>query len=198
MNKDDIVRKGYDKIALEYNAARHQFKNEKELEYFISLLPAGAKILDAGCGAGMPVAKFLVEHGFSVTGIDFSINMLKLARQQVPEAEFLEGDMTQLTFPDSSFDGIISLYAIIHNPKEKHALIYQNFYRVLKQGGILFFSTGADEWEGTDDYMGTTMFWSHPKRETSLSLVKQTGFEIIRDEVLERGGETHYWVFCRK
>ncbi len=198
MNNDDIVRKGYNKIASKYNASRHRFKNDKELEYFASLLPKRARILDAGCGAGVPVAKYLVEHGFIVTGIDFSTNMLKLAHQQVPEAEFLEGDMTQLMFPDESFEGVISTYAIIHVPKEKHTLIYQNFFRDLKPGRILTFCTGSDEWEGTEEYMGTIMFWSHPSRETSLSLVKKAGFEIIRDEVVECGGETPYWIFARK
>ncbi len=198
MKQDDIVRKGYNKIAAKYNASRDQFKNEMELEFFISLLPKGARILDAGCGAGVPVGKFLVDRGYSVTGIDISTSMINLARQHVPGAEFLEGDMTQLTFPANSFDGVVSTYAIIHVPKEKHATIYQNFYRVLKPGGILFFSTGPDAWEAIEDYMGTPMFWSHPRKETSLALVKQAGFEIIRDEVLERGGETHYWIFARK
>lgn len=198
MKKDDVVRTGYNKIAAKYNATRGQFRNETELEYFISLLPKEARILDAGCGTGVPVAKFLVDRGYSVTGIDFSTSMLNLARQQVPEAEFLKGDMTKLTFPANSFDGIVSTYAIIHVPKEKHATLYKNFYRVLKPGGILFFSTGPDEWEATENYMGTTMFWSHPPKETSLALVKKAGFEIIRDEVLKRGGETHYWIFARK
>ena len=183
MKKDEIVRKGYNKIASKYNASRHRFKNDRELEYFTSLLPEGGKILDAGCGAGVPIAQFLVEHGFLVTGVDFSTSMLELARQQVPEAKFVEGDITQLTFPDCVFDGIVSTYTIIHVPKEKHATIYQNFYRVLKQGGILFLCTGPDEWEGTEEYMGTTMFWSHPRKEKSLSLIKQAGFEIIRDEI---------------
>ena len=62
MKKDDIVRKGYDKIASKYNASRKRFKNETELEFFISLLPKGARILDAGCGAGVPVTKFLVDR----------------------------------------------------------------------------------------------------------------------------------------
>ena len=198
MKNEDIVRKGYNKIAAKYNESRDQFCNETELEYFISLLPKGGRILDAGCGAGVPVAKYLVDRGYSVTGIDFSTSMLNLARQQVPGAEFLEGDMTHLAFPVNSFDGIVSTYAIIHVPKEKHATIFQNFYRVLKPGGILFFTTGSGEWEATEDYMGTSMFWSHPSKETSLALVKQVGFKIIRDEVLERGGETPYCIFAKK
>ncbi|MFX1561721.1 MAG: class I SAM-dependent methyltransferase [Promethearchaeota archaeon] len=198
MKKDDIVRNGYNRIALKYNASRNRFNNDRELEYFASLLPKGARILDAGCGCGVPIAKYLVKQGFIVTGIDFSTSMLELARRQVPEAEFLEGDMTQLMFPDGSFEGVVSTYAIIHVQTEKHSIIFQNFYRVLRPGGILFVGTGSDEWEGTEDYMGTTMFWSHPSREKSLSLVKQAGFEIIRDEVVECGGETPYWIFAKK
>jgi ubiquinone/menaquinone biosynthesis C-methylase UbiE len=198
MKNEDIVRTGYNKIAAKYNASRDQFNNETELEYFISLLPKRGRILDAGCGAGVPVAKYLVDRGYSVTGIDFSTSMLNLARQQVPEAEFLEGDMTHLTLPANSFDGVVSTYAIIHVPKEKHATIYQNFFRVLKPGGVLSFCTGSDKWEATADYMGTTMFWSHPTKEASLALVKEAGFEIIRDEVLECGGEHPYWIFARK
>ena len=198
LKREKIVRNGYNEIASIYNKIRNRFKHEKELLYFTSLLPKKAKVLDAGCGAGVPVAKFLIDQGFSVTGIDFAVNMLEIARRQVPEAEFLEGDMTQLTFPDASFDGVVSLYAVIHVPKEKHELIFQNFYRVLRPGGILFFCTGHDEWEGTDNYHGATMFWRHYSAEKSLELVKKTGFSVISDEILERGGETHYWVFAKK
>ncbi len=198
LKREKIVRNGYNEIASIYNEIRNRFNNEKELMHFASLLPKRAKVLDAGCGAGVPVAKFLVEQGFSVIGIDIAVNMLEIAKTQVPEAEFLEGDMTQLTFPDAIFDGVVSLYAIIHVPREKHELIFQNFYRILRPGGILFFCTGTDDWEGSDDYYGATMFWSHFSAEKSLELVKRTGFSVISDEIIERGGETQYWVFAKK
>jgi ubiquinone/menaquinone biosynthesis C-methylase UbiE len=198
LKRNEIARNGYNEIASVYNEIRNRFKNDKELKYFASLLPKKAEVLDAGCGAGVPVAKFLIDQGFVVTGIDIAVNMLEIARTQVPEAELIEGDMTQLTFPDASFDGVVSLYAIFHVPREKHELIFQNFHRILRPGGILFFCTGPDEWEGTDDYHGTTMFWSHFSAEKSLELVKKTGFSVISDEILERGGETQYWVFAKK
>jgi ubiquinone/menaquinone biosynthesis C-methylase UbiE len=198
MAKEDIVRKGYSEIATRYNVHRNRFHNEQELERFASLLPHNAKVLDAGCGTGVPVTQFLVKKGCHVTGIDFAPGMIALARQQVPEAEFIEGDMTQLDFSDETFDGIVSTFAIIHVPREKHPQIYQNFYRVLKPRGILFFSTGSDAWEGTDDYLGTTMFWSHYDAETSLAYTNAAGFTIISDEIITRDGETHYWVFAQK
>lgn len=198
MFEEEMVRTGYNKLGHLYNEIRNREKNYLELDYLTTLLPAGGHILDAGCGAGEPVAKYLVEHGFQVTGIDVSPRILELARQPVPEGEFLEGNMTQLTFPDESFDGVVSLYALWHISREKHALVFQNFHRVLKPGGILFFNTGIHEMEGTNNFLGATMYWSSPARETTLTLVNATGFKVIRDEILVRGGETQYWVFAGK
>jgi ubiquinone/menaquinone biosynthesis C-methylase UbiE len=198
MYEEEMVRAAYDKMGSVYNEIRNRYKNKKELDYLATLLPQGGHILDAGCGAGEPVAKYLVEHGFEVTGIDVSLKILEIARKQVPEGTFLEGDMSQMTFPDNAFDAVVSLYAIWHISKNKHGLVFQNFYRVLKHGGILFFNTGVQEMDGTSSFLGATMYWSSPGTEKTLALVKTAGFTIIREEVLVRGGETQYWIFARK
>ena len=49
-DKEEIVRKGYDRRAEEYHAGRHAYDNRKELEKFVSLLPENAMVLDVGCG----------------------------------------------------------------------------------------------------------------------------------------------------
>ena len=74
LNKNDkreIVRKGYDRIAGEYLADRLNFDHTEELQEFVKVLPENAKVLDVGCGAGVPVTRFLVNSGFDVTGVDF-------------------------------------------------------------------------------------------------------------------------------
>lgn len=150
--KEEIVRKGYDKIAEKYQADRHIFDNRKELEEFASLLHRNAKVLDVGCGAGVPVAEFLIESGFDVTGVDFSEGMLKLARKNVPEAKFIKQDMTRLGFKNNSFNGLTASYSIIHVPREKHPSLFQSFHRILKPKGVMLISIGSDEWEGTEEY----------------------------------------------
>ena len=115
-DKEKVVRNGYDKIAREYHASRNRFDHGKELKEFAALLPKNAKVLDVGCGAGVPVARFLVESGFDVKGIDFSENMLKLARKNVPEAVFIKKDMNKLDFAENSFDGLAAFYSVIHVP----------------------------------------------------------------------------------
>jgi ubiquinone/menaquinone biosynthesis C-methylase UbiE len=173
------------------------FDNKKELDEFISLLPKYSKVLDVGCGAGAPVAEFLVERGFDVVGIDFSENMLKLASKNVPKAKFLLRDMTKLDFEVDSFDGLAAFYSIIHVPREKHFSLFQSFHRILKPEGIMLICLGPDEWEATDKYHGTEMFWSHYDPKKSLQLLKEAGFDIISDKVLVRGGEKHYWILAR-
>jgi len=195
--KEGLVKKGYNKIAVEYQADRHTLDNMKELEELASFLPKGAKVLDAGCGAGVPATKFLADSGFEVVGIDFSENMLKLARKNVPNATFIRKDMTKLDFADNSFDGLTALYSIIHVPREKHALLFESFHKILKSEGIMLVCMGPDEWEATKEYYGTSMFWSHHSPAKSLQLAKDAGFQTIFDTILERGKERHYWILAR-
>ncbi len=198
--KENLVQKGYDKIAEEYQADRHRFDHRKELQKFAELLPKNGKVIDVGCGAGVPVARFLVESGFSVVGIDFSEKMIRLARRNVPEATFVRKDMSQLDFADSSFDGLTAFYSIIHVPREKHSQLLRDFSRILKSGGILLVTMGSDEWEATEIYshFGIEMFWSQYAPRKSLQLVKDAGFEVIFDKILVRGKERHYWILARK
>lgn len=130
--KKVIVKNGYDKIAREYQANRHSFDNIEVFREFSNYLPKNARILDAGCGAGVPFARLLMRAGFEVVGVDFSSSMLKLARKKVPEASLIKEDMTKLGFRENSFDGLVALYSIIHVPREMHTLLYQSFHRILK------------------------------------------------------------------
>ena len=195
--KRNLVKEGYNKIAEEYQTDRHIFNHKKELQEFASLLPKDARVIDVGCGAGVPVAKYLVESGFEVVGVDFSEKMLRLARKNVPQAKFIRMDMTRLDFADNSFDGLTAFYSIIHVPREKHSLLFRDFNRILKPNGIMLVCMGPDEWEATEDYYGTKMFWSQYSPQKSLQLIKDAGFEIIFDKILERGKERHYWILAR-
>ena len=198
MKKEEIVRKGYDEIALKFKEFRNIFDNLQELEHLATLLPEKAKVLDVGCGIGIPVARFFVDYGFSVTGIDISERMVELAKQNVPKVEFFQYDMNELVFPDNAFHCITAVYSLFHVPREKHFSILKNFHRMLKQEGILFFCVGHLGGDDTDEFLGEEMFWSNYPPERTLSLVKEAEFEILFDEVLDRGDELQYWVFARK
>jgi hypothetical protein len=75
--------------------------------------------------------------------------------------------------------------------------LFKSFNRILKPNGIMLVCMGPDEWEATEDYYGTKMFWSQYGPEKSLQLIKDAGFEVIFDKILERGKERHYWILAR-
>ncbi|MFX0041063.1 MAG: class I SAM-dependent methyltransferase [Promethearchaeota archaeon] len=193
-----LVEHGYNKIAEDYYNYRDINKFNNELEEFVSLLPHNAHVLDVGCGAGIPTAKFLIERGIKVTGIDLSDKMLNLARENVTKARFIKMDINNLDFKENTFDGIISVYTLFHVPKKNHFEIFQEFFRILKPAGILMINTGVSESEGTSIFFGVPMFWSNFNPKTTLYLIKKTGFSIISEAILERGGEYQYWIFGKK
>src|SRR5215211_1087121 len=95
MDFKKTVKEGYNAIADRYLAERTRDSTDvRLLNELIKRLPANAKVLDAGCGAGIPISQMLSER-FDVTGVDFSEAQIELARKNVPNVEFLCEDMTK-------------------------------------------------------------------------------------------------------
>ena len=203
MDFKKTVKQGYNAIANRYLAQRTRDSEDVRLiNELIERLPANAKVLDAGCGAGIPISQMLSEH-FDVTGVDFSEAQIRLAKKNVPNAEFLCEDMTKLNFPENSFDGITSYYAIIHIPREEHQPLLANFRRMLMPGGLALLCLGAEHLmdDVEEDYLGTRMYWSHYDSETYLRMLKECGFSVIwsrrvADATCEGAG--HLFVLVQK
>jgi len=180
------VRAGYNHIAPAYLVHRSEDSADvRLLQQLIDRLPVGARVLDAGCGAGVPVTRRLSRH-FRVTGVDFSEAQLALARRLVPEARFLQADLTELPFCDGAFDAICSYYAIIHIPRTQHAAVLSAFHRLLKPGGLALICLGAGDLEDgvEEDWLGAPMYWSHFDRETNMRLVQGSGLRILGDHLI--------------
>lgn len=182
-----VVRRGYDDVATDYLAERAETGRERELaEAFAADLRDDSRVLDAGCGAGVPVTTVLADAGHRVVGLDASREQLRLARERVPAA-LVQGDLTRLPFADGAFDALVSFHAVIHVPREEHAGALAEFARVLRPDGRLLVSTGVEPWEGTNpDWLdaGAEMFWSFHGRERNLELLEEAGFVVDGEEVV--------------
>ncbi len=181
MDHKKLVQAGYNAIVAEYLASRPETSEDVLLlQELVTRLPAGAKVLDAGCGAGVPVARIMSQL-FDVTGVDFAQAQIEMARQLVPDAKFICHDIVDLDLPDGFFDAVCSYYAIIHIPRQEHPQLLQNFYRLLKPGGLALLCLGANDIEHDidDNYHGSPMYWSHFDADTNLRLIGEAGFEII-------------------
>lgn len=180
MDSKRLVKTGYNEIASKYLASRPQTSEDVQLlKELVNRLPRAARVLDAGCGAGVPVAGYLARF-FDVTGVDISEKQIELAQELVPRATFICEDITNLDFPDESFDAIVSYFAIFHVPRSKHRGILKNFCRMLKPRGLALLCMGiGDLPHSIEEYYGTQMFWSHYGSEKNLRLLKECSYNII-------------------
>ncbi len=184
----ELVRAAYDRCAEAY-AGQRLAAAGPELGWITGRLTAGSRILDVGCGAGVPVAAQLAAE-FRVTGVDISPKMTALARRNVPSARIVTADATQIDFPPGSFDGIVSFYAVFHVPRQDHPELFRRFARWLRPGGLLLVTVAArDDGPGytEDDFFGQTMYWSNFGPAAYRRFLAEAGFRIEREGVIGGG-----------
>ena len=178
------VAEGYDRIADVYLHWRERTPKQRITTYLdrvTELLPNGARVLDLGCGGGVPYAAMLSGR-FDVIGVDISAGQVALARRLVPGATFLRGDMSSLAFRPGAFDAIVALYSIIHVPREEHESLLQHLYELLRPAGRLLAVLGRDDWVGREsDWLvpGVEMYWSHFDADTNQRMVERAGFRTL-------------------
>lgn len=200
-----IVASGYDRIAaryLDWASATTDEARDLMLARFEEGLPDGARVLDLGCGAGVPSAQRLAER-FQVVGVDISPAQVAAARRNVPSARFIEGDITEVDFAPGSFGGVVALYAISHVPREQHAGLFAAVFGWLAPGGRFLATLGAHDspdWIG--DWLGEPMFFSSHDADENRRLLRTAGFELVGDDVLvthePEGDVSFLWVLARK
>jgi SAM-dependent methyltransferase len=180
LDPKQIVKAGYNKIASEYGAARkHDSDDVQLLHELVERLPRNAAMLDAGCGSGYPVTQFLARY-FQVTGIDFALKQIQLAKERGLSAEFICADIANLPIRENTFDAVCSYYAIIHIPRSEHPKVLENFLNILRPGGLALLCMGAGDLpEDTSRYHSAPMFWSHFGHDTNLDMIDDTGFHIL-------------------
>ena len=197
-----LVASGYDLMAEAY-LQRHGRSEVRShwLRELIGLLPGQTRVLDLGCGAGVPVARELTAGGFQVVGVDLSARQIELARRNVPAAEFVQADMATVELAPTSFDAVSAFYSITHVPRDEHATLLQRIATWLKPNGVFVTSLGADQlddWRG--DWLGVEMFFSHYGADINKRLVRDAGLVIERAELIEQDDEEarFLWIVARR
>ena len=200
-----IVAAGYDAIAeayLAWSQAEDFGGRAKYLAYLLDALPDAVDVLELGCGAGLPVTRALAEH-MEVTAVDISRRQLELARVNAPDATFIQANLEELELPDGAFDATVAFHSVTHLPRERHGALFRRIHGWLRPGGLFVASFGATDnpSDVDDDWLGAPMFFSHFDAETTVALVENAGFEIVRRELvqqIEHGVEGAFlWLIAR-
>jgi len=195
----------YDHFADSYDANRGLFDMTEVFDSFYNRLDCDAgNLLDLGCGAGEPLARYFIDHGWQVTGVDFSKRMLELAGRYVPEMKTVVDDMCKVSFEADTFDAITAVYSLFHVPEKNHQQLFANIHRWLVPGGKLLFTyatreyTGQLEFDGYKEFMGQMLYYSHTSPDKLYQLLEKNGFIIESSDYRDIGDEIFLWVTASK
>jgi cyclopropane fatty-acyl-phospholipid synthase-like methyltransferase len=199
-----IVEAGYDALVDRYGSwagATDDPGRERLLGELMARLADGARVLDLGCGSGVPSTQVLAQR-FAVTGVDLSAGQLAAARRNVPGARLVQGDLATIELPARSWDAVTAFYALAHVPRSEHAAVFARVARWLVPGGLFLATFGAgDSPDWTGDWLGRPMFFSSHDPATNRALLEAAGFDLLVDEVIPtlepEGPVPFHWVLAQ-
>ncbi len=188
----------YEMLGKKYLDYRKMLRSEAYVRAFARKLKKHSRILDVGCGAGVPVDDILTKEGHSVVGIDLSPSLIRLAQKLVPAAEYRVFDMRKLRAGEYRVDGLVCLYAIFHIPRGEHKRVIESFASFLPSGGWLLISMGDRPFEGEHEMYGVNSYSSQWGRAENRRIVVGAGFRITEEAMLVSGGERHQVILAVK
>ena len=164
----------YDKHAEDYVSATAHVDMGSLYRSFLTLVPEGGTILDAGCGSGRDTKAF-VDRGYQVTSIDASARMVEAATR------LTEKPVQQVRFQDlrskGEFDGIWACASLLHVPLVETDDVLERFAAALRTGGVCYLSFKEGDGERREGDRCFTDFTEDSLRER---LKRRETLDIVR------------------
>src|SRR3569833_267296 len=196
----------FDRIGEHYDEAfPHKEGQLAAGEWLLERLPPGSRVLDAGCGTGVPTARQLVEAGHKVTGLDISDEMLRLARRDVPDAEFQRLDIADLDPYLGVFTAVVAFFSLLMLPRAEIPSVLTKIHGLLEPDGHFVLSmVEADLDDTLIHFLGSPVRVTGYVRDELRRLVTAAGFEVLDVRHLSYAPastrhppEVQLFLFCR-
>jgi SAM-dependent methyltransferase len=185
------LKETYNKIATDWHKD-HQADDwwVEGTDKFISFLGPGDSVLDVGCGGGTK-SRYLSKKGLKVTGIDFSDELINIAKIEVPQAEFIVMDMYNAEKLNMKFDGIFAQASLLHIPKKDLSNILRILASKLKPDGFLYVAVKGtipgspeEETKEEDDYgYPYQRFFSYYSMDELIKNFENLGLKIVYKDI---------------
>jgi len=169
----------YRRHANDFNAERSRALFEQGwLDRFATALPAGARILDLGCGMGEPIAHYLIERRCRLCGIDSSAEMISLSRARFPDHEWQVADMRDLAL-GRRFDGVLAWDSFFHLSPDDQRAMFMVFRDHAPPGACLMFTSGPAHGEAIGHLWGEALYHASLSVDEYRELLDAHGFAVM-------------------
>jgi ubiquinone/menaquinone biosynthesis C-methylase UbiE len=160
------------------------------LDRFLALVPPGETVLDLGCGAGEPIARYLIEQAREVWGADFAEPMLAIARERFAQATWVHADMRTLEL-GRTFGGIVGWDSFFHLTMDEQRAVIPILARHLSPGGALLLTVGPGEGEVTGTVEGETVYHASLASPEYARLLGAAGLSVAAFVAEDRDCDFH-------
>ncbi|MBC1182184.1 class I SAM-dependent methyltransferase [Brevundimonas sp. WCHBH090558] len=161
------------------------------LDRFVADLPAGASILDVGCGSGWPIEAALLERGHQVTGMDASPGLIAHAQATLPTGVWSVADM-RAEFPAGPFDGVLAWHSLFHLSPDDQSRVLPALAACVAEGGRLMFTSGQAHGETIGQWRGEPLYHASLDPEAYRALLADAGLRVEYD-----GAKSGVWLARR-
>lgn len=170
----------YERNAGRFDAERPKGLHERIwLDRFLAQVPAGGAILDLGCGAGDPIAGYIMGRGYSVIGIDSSSAMLAIARARYPAGDWRQADMRRLNLGET-FHGIIAWDSFFHLRPDEQRSVLPLMAAHLAASGALLLSVGPEAGETVGRVGDDSVYHASLAPQEYRTRLDHLGIDILR------------------
>jgi cyclopropane fatty-acyl-phospholipid synthase-like methyltransferase len=157
----------------------------------------GRRLLDLGCGTGRPLAQWLADRGFAVTGVDGAAPMLRHFRAALPAARAIHCDMRRLRLR-TRFDAILAWDSFFHLDHTDQARMFPVLAAHAAPGAVLVFSSGPSRSVAFGAVAGAPVFHASHAPLTYRRLLREAGFRVLAFHPEDPAVDRHSWWLCRR
>jgi cyclopropane fatty-acyl-phospholipid synthase-like methyltransferase len=190
MKPEDILPT-YNEVAETWDLQRNQALFERKwLDRMLNYAP-GKNVLDLGCGAGRPIASYLLDRRATLTGLDGAPAMIALFQTNLPQARGILADMRGVDLGET-FDAILAWNSFFHLSPDDQRAMFEVFARHSAPGAALMFTSGPEEGEEIGEVAGHSLYHSSLSPSEYEGLLNAYGFKVkhFRPEDPECAGHT--------
>ena len=178
-NDADRIPDLYERHAATWDRVRGRNLFERDwLERFRALLPPAGSVLDIGCGSGEPIARFFIEAGHRLTGIDSSPAMITYCQDRFPHAAWNVADMRTLSLRQR-FDGILAWDSFFHLGHDDQRKMFALFHAHANANAALMFTSGPAHGEAVGTFEGESLYHASLSPDEYRALLAGNGFEVL-------------------